>query len=90
MILRLIQLYLKMKLNKVFEAVEAVRKDFKAADLETKFIALKNLREPINAYFEETMVMADDEKVKLNRLRQLAQIARLTAVFGALDTLNTK
>ncbi|MEY8718822.1 glycine--tRNA ligase subunit beta [Ligilactobacillus murinus] len=74
----------------LYEAVEAVRKDFKAADLETKFIALKNLREPINAYFEKTMVMADDEKVKLNRLRQLAQIARLTAVFGALDALNTK
>ncbi|GFI63630.1 hypothetical protein IMSAG117_01045 [Lactobacillaceae bacterium] len=34
--------------------------------------------------------MADDEKVKLNRLRQLAQIARLTAVFGALEALNTK
>ena len=77
-----------MKLNKVFtKPLEAVRKDFKAADLETKFIALKNLREPINAYFEKTMVMADDEKVKLNRLRQLAQIARLTAVFGAFRCL---
>lgn len=76
--------------HKLHQAVEAVAKDFASADLEEKFLALQTLREPISQYFEKIMVMAEDEKVKQNRLRELAKIADLTAVFGALDNLNIK
>lgn len=76
--------------QKLHQAVESVAKDFATADLEEKFMALQTLRGPISQYFEKIMVMADDEKLRANRLRELAKIADLTAVFGALDNLNIK
>ncbi len=71
-------------------AVVAVSKDYGDKDLEEKYVALTSLRQPISNYFDETMVMVDDESVKNNRLTQLDAIARLTYSFGALDNLNVK
>lgn len=71
-------------------AVVAVSKGYGDKDLEEKYVALTSLRQPISNYFDETMVMVDDESVKNNRLTQLDAIARLTYSFGALDNLNVK
>lgn len=76
--------------QQLHQAVETVAKEFATADLEEKFMALQTLREPISQYFEKIMVMAEDEKIRANRLRELAKIADLTAVFGELDNLNIK
>ncbi|KRL83974.1 glycyl-tRNA synthetase beta chain [Ligilactobacillus apodemi DSM 16634 = JCM 16172] len=76
--------------KELYNAVNTLKRDFATADIDEKFMALRSLRQPIERYFEETMVMADDEAVKFNRLRQLAEIARLTFIFGSLDALNTK
>ena len=55
-----------------------------------KFAILSSLKDSITAYFDATMIMADDEKVKNNRLLQLVKIARLTEDFGSLDKLIVK
>ena len=76
--------------KELFDKVNDVRQKLATADIEERFLILKELRQPIERYFEETMVMVDDPKVKINRLSQLAQIAHLTADFGELEALNTK
>ncbi|KRL01252.1 glycine--tRNA ligase subunit beta [Liquorilactobacillus capillatus] len=74
----------------LFTAVSQI--ESKAANLsgEELYAALGSLRPLINSYFDETMIMVEDEKVRLNRLRQLQKIAALTYRFGALNKLNVK
>lgn len=74
----------------LFTAFNAVAKSYANEDLEEQYAALASLREPISEYFDETMVMVDDQAVKNNRLTQLANIAKLTYSFGSLDNLNVK
>ena len=79
--------------NKTEQALATAVADVQAkltADLATDYELLRQLRQPISAYFDKTMVMADDERVKNNRLLQLSQVAALTKVFGQLDQLNVK
>lgn len=74
----------------LFTAFNAVAKSYANEDLDEQYAALASLREPISEYFDETMVMVDDQAVKNNRLTQLANIAKLTYSFGSLDNLNVK
>ena len=69
------------------------------AELETKamdrtlsenYDALKALQPLIDAYFDETMVMAEDDSVKANRLRQLNKIAKIAKSIASLDLLVIK
>lgn len=70
-----------------FAKVEAGYGD---AEMNEKFAILSSLKDSITAYFDATMIMADDEKVKNNRLLQLVKIAELTEDFGSLDKLIVK
>ena len=70
-----------------FAKVEAGYGD---AEMNGKFAILSSLKDSITAYFDATMIMADDEKVKNNRLLQLVKIAELTEDFGSLDKLIVK
>jgi glycyl-tRNA synthetase len=47
--------------------------------------ALAALRSTVDRYFDDVLVMAKEEDVKLNRLRQLAAIARLVGSVAALE-----
>jgi glycyl-tRNA synthetase beta chain len=60
------------------------RKDFPAALKE-----LSLLRKPVDEFFEGVMVMAEDEKVKKNRLSLLAHIARLFFKIGDFSKITT-
>lgn len=71
-------------------AVKQIAAAFEEADLEEKFQKLASLKLPITKYFDSTMIMSKDEKVKNNRLLQLKQIADLAESFGELDNLNVK
>ncbi len=51
------------------------------------FELLATLAEPLDAYFEEVMVNADDEQIKINRLTQLVQVAELTGSIADLAQL---
>ena len=58
--------------------------------LTENFDALKSLNPLIEAYFENTMVMVDDEKIRNNRLVQLREIAQMALSFASLDKLIVK
>lgn len=74
----------------LYEAVETVEAEVGSRSLSETYDALKNLYPQIEAYFNDTMVMAEDEAVRENRLRQLFKIARLVLSFASLDLLIVK
>ena len=49
--------------------------------------ALAGLRPAVDRYFADVLVMADDEAVRHNRLRQLAAIAATVRTIAHLDVL---
>lgn len=51
--------------------------------------ALSALRAPVDRFFEDVMVMADDEKLKQNRLRLLAQLRALFFQIADISLLDT-
>lgn len=74
----------------LYEAVAKIEDNVLTQTLPESYDALKNLHPLIEAYLAETMVMAEDEAVKANRLRQLFKIARLVLSFASLDLLVVK
>ncbi|WP_318454767.1 glycine--tRNA ligase subunit beta [Photobacterium leiognathi] len=57
--------------EKVTAVVTALEPVFAAGDYQTALTELASLREPVDAFFDNVMVMADDEKLKVNRLALL-------------------
>ncbi|WP_318473182.1 glycine--tRNA ligase subunit beta [Photobacterium leiognathi] len=57
--------------EKVTAVVTALEPVFAAGDYQTALTKLASLREPVDAFFDNVMVMADDEKLKVNRLALL-------------------
>lgn len=68
----------------LYQAYRAVAREAEGlADQEQILAALATLREPIKAFFDQVMVMADDPAVRGNRLGLLLQLSRL--IFGYAD-----
>lgn len=65
----------------LWKAVEAVRADvtldFDRGDYEAGLARLTPLKEPVDAFFDSVMVMAEDEALKLNRLGILRDLSNL-------------
>jgi glycyl-tRNA synthetase beta chain len=63
------------------EAVETVRpdhqKDLAARNYSSALQRLARLREPVDGYFDQVMVMADDSRLRSNRLAQLGELRKL-------------
>ncbi|WP_318488519.1 glycine--tRNA ligase subunit beta [Photobacterium leiognathi] len=57
--------------EKVTAVVSTLEPVFAAGDYQTALTELASLREPVDAFFDNVMVMADDEKLKVNRLALL-------------------
>lgn len=74
----------------LYDAVENVETKLSERTLSENYDALKSLSPLIEAYFNDTMVMAEDEAIRENRLRQLFKIARLVLSFASLDLLIVK
>jgi glycyl-tRNA synthetase beta chain len=72
------------------QAVNALEESFKNNTMVENYQALVNLRPLIEKYFDETMVMAEDEKVKANRLNELNRIAKMALSLASLDLLIVK
>lgn len=72
------------------QAVAAAAKDYTHQSAEEDFGRLAQLKDKINDYFDATMVMAKDEKLKNNHLRQLTMIANMIMYLGDLDKLVVK
>jgi len=77
--------------QKLYDAVnELETKLTPALDMNDRFKALASLRPLIADYFDQTMVMSKDEKVRNNHLKQLIKIARMANVMGDLNQLVVK
>ncbi|WP_144460182.1 glycine--tRNA ligase subunit beta [Siminovitchia fortis] len=57
---------------------------------EGRFTALKNLSPVISAYFDHTMVMAEDGKIRKNRLAQMKKLSDLIGSFAMMNEIQVK
>lgn len=57
--------------DKVTAMVEALKPVFAAGDYQAALTQLADLREPVDTFFDNVMVMAEDEALKANRLALL-------------------
>ncbi|WP_302373181.1 glycine--tRNA ligase subunit beta [Enterococcus asini] len=74
----------------LFDAVADLEQKFPRQTMEENYQGLMDLRPVIEAYFDATMVMVDDEHIRRNRLNQLQIIAKMALAFASLDELLTK
>ena len=74
----------------LYTAVEDLHGATATNTLAENYAALQTLRPLIEAYFDATMVMAEDEAVRRNRLTQLMIIAQIALSLGDLNELIVK
>ncbi|MGO2083225.1 glycine--tRNA ligase subunit beta [Vagococcus sp.] len=74
----------------LYQAVETIEKNVSQLSLNEVFMELKQLTPLIQAYFEDTMVMVDDDELRQNRLSQLKKLANLVISFANLEYLIVK
>lgn len=70
----------------LYAAVKNVRQNvegcLEGGDFDKAFKTIATLRPTVDAFFDEVLVMADDEKVRANRLALLGMIAGLFGLFA--------
>ncbi|AMV61579.1 Glycyl-tRNA synthetase beta chain [Pediococcus damnosus] len=74
----------------LYDAVETIRKSAANHTINENFQALQSLRPLIDNYFDQTMIMVDDKKVRDNRLIQLSVLAKMIFSIGNLKELIVK
>jgi glycyl-tRNA synthetase beta chain len=60
------------------------------SDAEDRFLALQQLKPAITAYFDHTMVMAEDPAIRNNRLAQMKKLADLIGSFAQMNEIQVK
>ncbi|GBG96405.1 glycyl-tRNA synthetase beta chain [Lactococcus termiticola] len=71
--------------------VESLKADWLSLNNALRFRSIVHSMTPaISQFFEHTMVMAEDEKVRANRLNLLGQLVELTATLADFSLINTK
>lgn len=67
--------------KKLFNAVKSLlpahESDLTKRNYQSALLRLADLREPVDGYFDDVMVMAEDSKQRANRVAQLEQIRKL-------------
>ncbi|WP_373143466.1 MULTISPECIES: glycine--tRNA ligase subunit beta [Enterococcus] len=76
--------------EELYVAVKEAEDQFANQSMAENYQTLTNLRPVIERYFNETMIMVADEKVRDNRLNQLAIITRMTNALASIDKIITK
>jgi len=79
----------KVLAQKVEEQAAKVLPLFEQGDYATALTSLASLREPVDNFFDEVMVMADDEAVKNNRLALLNRLRNLFLRVADISLLPT-
>ncbi|MDF2607187.1 MAG: glycine--tRNA ligase subunit beta [Bacillales bacterium] len=78
----------------LFNAIKEVEVQYhsylKQDKFDQAFAVLKSLQPKINIYFDNVMVMTDDEQLKNNRLTMLSNISRFILMFANTSLINTK
>lgn len=72
------------------KAIDEVEENFKENTMAENYLALVGLKPYIETYFDQTMVMVENEQVKNNRLGELNRIAKMVLSLASLDLLNVK
>lgn len=72
------------------DAVSTVKASFSPQPSEANYQALRGLTGVITDYFTETMIMADDPRVRANRLAELTRLAALIHQFGDVTAVIVK
>jgi glycyl-tRNA synthetase beta chain len=79
--------------NTLFESTELMELDVTRAmvsrDYPTVCRALAGLRGPVDAFFEQVLVMAEDERVRRNRLALLVRISRTFLLMADFSKITT-
>lgn len=57
---------------------------------EEVYYVLASLKNVINNYFDQIMVMSDDEKIKANRLAQMVKLSQLIETFAKMNVILVK
>ncbi|MGO3610442.1 MAG: glycine--tRNA ligase subunit beta, partial [Enterococcus sp.] len=76
--------------QELYEAVKEASDEFANQSMAENYQTLTNLRPVIERYFNATMIMVEDEKVRDNRLNQLANVARMANALASIDKIITK
>lgn len=76
--------------QELYEAVKEASDEFANQSMAENYQTLTNLRPVIERYFNATMIMVEDEKVRDNRLNQLAIVARMANALASIDKIITK
>ncbi|MCA2001099.1 MAG: glycine--tRNA ligase subunit beta, partial [Chloroflexi bacterium] len=79
------QLFEAEEEKKLYQALNAERSTFNSVD--DFLAAVKNLIPSITAFFDKVMVMAEDEKVRQNRLALVGQVSNLSKGMADLSKL---
>ncbi|MCG6895322.1 MAG: glycine--tRNA ligase subunit beta [Desulfobacteraceae bacterium] len=78
------------KLFKTYQRVsKVVAKELKAGDFEKALREIASLRPAVDAFFEDVLVMAEDERIRKNRLSLLGGISELFATIADFSKLAT-
>jgi glycyl-tRNA synthetase beta chain len=70
--------------------LEAAREEDELADAARLYHLLLELKPSINAYFDNTMVMAENQEIRENRLNQMAALSALIMKFAKVNDINVK
>jgi glycyl-tRNA synthetase beta chain len=63
--------------------------DFSGGSIDAALIRVSSLRDPVDSFFDGVMVMADDDRLRNNRLALLGEIAGLFGVFADFSKIST-
>lgn len=76
--------------QQLFDAVQKLKMDYPTLIIVDRLRAFAALRTAIDAYFENTLVMSDDEAVRNNRLALLFELASFIKEFAQIEEINVK
>ena len=78
--------------KELFEIFQAIRKDSEPYLLEKEYgkalSVMLRMKEPVDAFFDEVMVMVDDQPLRQNRLNLLGAIAQLFLQVGDFSKMH--
>ena len=76
--------------RQLVESIATLRKDFENYSAEEKFVAFASITPKIHEFFNENMVMVDNEEIRTNRLRFLRELALMILEFADFTELIVK